>query len=94
MTAIVFYFQIHQPWRLRRYTFFDIGKHSDYFDDAENERILRRVADKCYRPMTLLLEELVEQHQGAFRCAFSISGCALQQLEQWAPETLEIFQRL
>ena len=94
MTQVVFYFQIHQPWRLRRYSFFDIGKHTDYFDDAENERILRRVVKKCYQPMTLLLEELIEKHAGAFKVAFSISGCALQQLERWSPETLEIFQRL
>ncbi|MEZ6019128.1 MAG: glycoside hydrolase family 57 protein [Planctomycetota bacterium] len=94
MTSIVFYFQIHQPYRLRRYSFFDIGKHSDYFDQAENERILRRVADKCYKPMTTLLGELIDRHEGKFRCTFSISGTALQQLEDWSPETLEIFQRL
>ena len=74
MTALVFYFQVHQPWRLRRYTFFDIGKRHDYFDDAENERILKRVAEKCYLPMTALLEEQVNRHEGAFRCCFSITG--------------------
>ena len=26
MTDIVFYFQVHQPFRLRKYSFFDIGK--------------------------------------------------------------------
>ena len=47
MTDVVFYFQVHQPFRLRRYTFFDIGKRDDYFDDAENARIVKRVAEKC-----------------------------------------------
>jgi len=94
MTAIVFYFQVHQPWRLRRYTFFDIGKRNDYFDDAENQRIVRRVADKCYLPMTALLLEQVQRHDGRFRCSFSISGTALAQFQRWTPEVLDSFRRL
>ena len=35
MTDIVFYFQVHQPYRLRRYTFFDIGRGHEYWDDDE-----------------------------------------------------------
>ena len=58
MASVVFYFQVHQPYRLNRYTFFDIGRGGDYFDDTENERILRRVAEKCYVPMNRLLLEL------------------------------------
>ncbi len=94
MTSLVFYFQVHQPFRLRRYTFFDIGAADDYFDDSENERILRRVAEKCYLPMNALLLRLVEKHQGRFRCAFSVSGTALDQMEAWSPETLNSFRRL
>ncbi|MEZ5978304.1 MAG: glycoside hydrolase family 57 protein [Planctomycetota bacterium] len=94
MTSLVFYFQVHQPRRLRRYRFFDIGRSDAYFDDAENERILRRVADKCYLPMNALLLRLVNKHGGRFKCAFSVSGTALEQMERWSPETLESFQRL
>jgi alpha-amylase len=94
MTDLVFYFQVHQPFRLRRYTFFDIGAHDHYFDDTENARIVRRVAEKCYLPMNALVLHLVEQHHGRFRCAYSISGTALDQMEQWTPETLESFVRL
>ncbi len=94
MTAIVFYFQVHQPYRLRRYSFFDIGRDQRYFDDTENARIVRRVAEKCYRPMNAVLHSLVDQHEGRFRCSFSISGTALDQMEQWTPETLESFQAL
>jgi alpha-amylase len=65
MTAIVFYFQVHQPFRLRHYTFFDIGVHDGYFDDTENARIVRRVAEKCYLPMNELLLKLVKRHEGA-----------------------------
>jgi alpha-amylase len=94
MTDVVFYFQVHQPFRLRRYTFFDIGQRQDYFDDAENERILRRVAEKCYLPMNAVLAELIDRHGDAFRCAFSISGTAIEQMQHWAPEVLESFQAL
>jgi len=94
VTSVVFYFQVHQPFRLRRYTFFDIGVSQDYFDSAENQRILRRVADKCYLPMNALLLRLARQHGGRFRFAFSISGTALDQMEQWAPDALASFQAL
>jgi alpha-amylase len=94
VTSVVFYFQVHQPFRLRRYTFFDIAKRHDYFDDVENERVLRRVAQKCYLPMNALLLKLCERTQGRFRCAFSISGTALDQFERWSPETLSSFQKL
>jgi len=91
---VVFYFQVHQPFRLRRYSFFDIGAHERYFDDAENARIVRRVAEKCYLPMNALVLELIERHAGRFRCSYSISGCALEQFETWAPEVLASFRAL
>ncbi len=94
MSSIVFYFQVHQPWRLRRYTFFDIGVRDDWFDDAENARIVRRVAEKCYLPMNRQLLQTIAQHDGRFRCSFSISGTALDQFELWSPETLATFQQL
>jgi alpha-amylase len=94
VTDLVFYFQVHQPFRLRRYTFFDIGVSDRYFDDVENARIIRRVSEKCYLPMNALVLHLVEQTEGRFRCAYSISGTALDQMERWTPETLESFVRL
>jgi alpha-amylase len=94
MPDVCFYFQVHQPWRLRSYGVFDIGKSGDYFDERANEAILRKVASKCYRPMNALLEELIAEHDGRFKVAFSITGTALDQLERWAPDVLESFQRL
>lgn len=94
MSGVVLYFQVHQPWRLKRYTWFDIGREADYFDDALNGRILRKVAQRCYLPTTALLTRLVEESEGRFRCAFSISGTALDQMQRYAPEALEGFRRL
>jgi alpha-amylase len=94
VTAIVLYFQVHQPWRLRRYTFFDIGSEEAWFDDAENARLVRRVAARCYVPATTALLRLVERTEGAFRCAFSVSGTAIDQMERWAPHALDGFRAL
>ena len=93
-TSVVPYFQVHQPFRLRRYTFFDIGVNARWFDDSENERIVKRVAERCYVPMNALLLDLIDRTDGRFRCAFSVSGTALDQMEAWAPEALDGFVRL
>lgn len=94
MRSICFYFQVHQPMRLRHYRFFDIGKYHDYYDDYQNKTILRRVADKCYLPMNNLLLDLIKEHGSAFKVSFSISGIALDQFRMYAPDVLESFKKL
>ncbi len=94
MSSVCFYFQVHQPWRLRKFSYFDTSASLDYFDDAKNGEILRKVASKCYLPANRLMLELIEKHKGAFRIAYSISGTALDQFERYSPETLESFKRL
>ena len=89
MKSICFYFQVHQPFRLRTFRFFDIGKRNDYFDDLQNEWICRRVADKCYLPANELIRQLIEQTDGRFKVAYSISGTALEQFEAYCPEVIE-----
>ncbi len=94
MKSICFYFQVHQPFRLRTYRFFDIGKREDYFDDLQNEWICRRVAEKCYIPANALIKQLIEQTEGRFKVSYSISGTALEQFALYAPEVIESFQAL
>ncbi|HEU5042398.1 MAG TPA: glycoside hydrolase family 57 protein [Gemmatimonadales bacterium] len=94
MPDICFYFQIHQPYRLRRFRVFDIGSGSGYFDPESNRAILRRVAEKCYLPANRVLREAVERSEGRFRFALSLSGVLLDQLAADAPDVLESFQRL
>ena len=94
LTAIAFYFQVHQPFRLKRYTYFDIGASHAYFDDGLNEMIAKRVAERCYLPMNALLRQAIEQTERRFRCSFSISGTALAQFERWVPEVIESFRGL
>lgn len=94
MSAICFYFQVHQPYRLRHYTFFDIGQSPFYEDEDANCGILLKVARKCYLPMNALLLKLIRRHEGRFRVSFSISGTALDQFEAYAPEVIQSFREL
>lgn len=94
MRTVCMYFQIHQPFRLKRYRFFDIGNNHYYYDDYSNESILRRIADISYLPANKLLAKMIKEHKGKFKVAFSISGPALDQFELYAPEVLESFREL
>lgn len=94
MKNICFYFQVHQPFRLRRYRFFDIGNDSYYYDDYLNESVVNRVANKCYLPANELLLKVIKKHNGNFKVAFSISGVALEQFKLYMPEVITSFQKL
>lgn len=94
MRTICFYFQVHQPFRLKPYRFFDIGEDHHYWDDFLNRNVIRKVAQKCYLPMNNLLLELIRKYNGRFKVAFSLSGTFLDQMELYAPEVLESFQKL
>ncbi len=94
MKYICFYFQVHQPYRLRTFRFFDIGEKHDYFDDYDNSFIMRKVAEKNYLPMNALLLDLIKEYGSTFKVSFSISGTALDQFAAYAPEVLESFKRL
>ena len=93
MIPVCLYFQVHQPWRLRRYNYFDVGREHRYFDEAANQSLLRRVSERCYLPATAMLARLLERHP-RFAVSFSISGCLLEQLDHWAPDVREAFRRL
>jgi alpha-amylase len=92
MASVVFYFQVHQPFRLRRYSVFDSG--TNYFDDRKNEDILRKVAGKCYLPTNQLMLDLIRQHEGRFRISYAVTGTILEQCRLWMPEVLDSFKAL
>lgn len=94
MKAICFYFQIHQPFRLKTYRFFDIGNDHYYYDDFSNDDIITRIAQRSYLPANNMLLDMIKQYGKAFKVAFSISGTALEQLEQYVPEFIESMKEL
>lgn len=92
--SICFYFQVHQPDRLRLYRFFDIGREEYYYDDFANKTILRRIADRCYLPANKLMLELIEKYKGSFKVTYSISGSVIEQFQKYTPEVIESFRAL
>ena len=94
MKNICFYFQVHQPYRLKKYRFFSIGKDHFYFDDYLNRIIIERIAQDCYRPMNKLLLDAIEKNNGRVKVAFSITGTVVEQLLQYAPDVIESFKEL
>lgn len=98
MLTVCPYFHVHQPYRLKKYSVFDIGEDHQYFnDDSEtdlnNKRILEKVARKSYIPANKVLLELLNEHP-EFRFAFSFSGTVLDQLEEYLPDVLDSFKEL
>ena len=94
MKTVCLYFQVHQPWRLKVYRFFNIGKDHNYLDDFTNRAIMQKVARQCYLPMNALLLKLIKENKGAFKCTFSITGSAVEQFRAYAPEVLDSFRAL
>jgi alpha-amylase len=97
--GIVLYLHVHQPFRVRQYSVFDTAEKHDYFDeplyetDRNNEQVLRKVADKSYRPMNTLLQKLLDTHPD-FKVSLSITGTFIDQAERWTPDVLDSFKAL
>jgi alpha-amylase len=94
MKNISLTFKIHYPVRLKKYRFFDIGHDDYYYDDFENERIIRKAADEYLLPTNAVLLDLLKKYKGQFKVAFAISGTAIDLFKRYGPEVIESFQRL
>lgn len=92
MPSVCFYFQVHQPLRLRHYTVFDSDEQ--YFDEQKNETICRKVANKCYLPTNRLILDMIRKFKGRFRVAYSLTGILLEQLGRYSPEVISTFHAL
>ncbi len=93
MVSVCFYFQVHQPYRLRNYSVFDIGKNSDYFSHAKNKEVLQKVAKKCYLPTNKLMLKMLRDNP-EFKISYSFSGVVLDQFQEYCPGALSSFQDL
>ena len=92
MASICLYFQVHQPYRIKNFSFFDLGKNQDYFDEKLNREVLNKVSEKCYLPANELFLDLIEKQD--IKITFSLSGVFLEQIEQYRPDVLASFQKL
>lgn len=91
MPSVCFYFQVHQPFRIKHYSVFDIGKDHFYEDGEKNKWIMDKVSEKCYLPANSKMLELIKRHKGKFRISYSLSGTVIEQMELYRPDVLQSF---
>lgn len=94
MKAISFNFEIHQPMRLKRYRFFDIGNDHYYYDDFLNDDIISDLARRSYIPAAETLLRMIQASKGKFRCSITMSGTVMEQFENHVPEMIDLLKRL
>ena len=94
MKNICFYFKIHQPFRLKRYRFFDIGNDHYYYDDFANDEIISRLAEQSYFPMVRTLLAMIQEYGSDFKFALSITGTAIEQIQLYVPELIDELKKL
>jgi alpha-amylase len=90
---VVLYFHLHQPWRLARFRYLDLGSGRSYFDVDRNLAIFRGIADRCYRPALDRLQRALEEHP-EFRLSLSVTGTFVEQARAAAPDVLDRLRAL
>ncbi|RLF30153.1 MAG: alpha-amylase [Thermoplasmata archaeon] len=98
MPSVCFYFEVHQPVRLNRFSVFSICSDEDpsdlYFNHDLNRNIFERVARKCYLPTNKLIYNLISESDGKFKVSFSLTGVFLEYAELLFPTVLDSFEEL
>jgi alpha-amylase len=94
MPSVCFYFEVHQPFRLKPYGALQVGRDHEYFDEKLNAEVLRKVANKCYLPANEAMLRLIERTDGRFRISYAVTGVAIEQMKLYAPAVLDSFVRL
>ncbi|HYK92481.1 MAG TPA: glycoside hydrolase family 57 protein [Thermoplasmata archaeon] len=90
---IVPYLHLHQPYRLARFRYVDLGSGRSYFDDARNRAIFEGIAGRAYRPTLGILYDLLRSHR-EFRVSLSVTGTFLEQADAWAPDLIPLLRSL
>lgn len=94
MRNISFCFQMHAPFRLKRYRFFDIGQDHYYYDDMQTEDQISWLVQNSYMPLLGTIKEMINLSRGKFHCGLAVSGVLLEMLEQFAPEVIDLMKEL
>ncbi len=94
---VVFFFEVHQPLRIGPLDMVTLGKDpkdpGDLFEWSANKEIFMRVAERVYiKASKILLNSLRENRD--FRFTISISGVAIDLMERWSPEAIELLREM
>ena len=94
MKNICFCFQMHAPYSLKRYRFFEIGQDHYYYDDMQTEDHVASLINTSYMPLCKTIAEMIRLSRGRFHCALSVSGIMLEMFEQYDPEMIDVLKDL
>ena len=94
MKNICFCFQMHSPYRLKRYRFFEIGHDHYYYDDLATEEHVNWLVQTSYLPLCQTIRDMINLSKGKFHCSISISGTMIEMFEQFNPEMIDILKEL
>ena len=94
MKNICFCFQMHAPYKMKRYRFFEIGQDHYYYDDMQTEEHLDYLDNTSYLPLCNTIKEMIRLSKGRFHCALSVSGTTLEMFQQFAPEMIDVLNEL
>lgn len=94
MAPVCLYFKVHQPYRLKKYEAKDIDACHCYEDAAADEENINRLADECWLPANEIIYDQIINHNGRFRCSFSISGTVLELTHKYRPDVIDSFKQL
>lgn len=94
MKNICFCFQMHSPYRLKRYRFFEIGHDHYYYDDMATEEHVNWLVQTSYLPLCQTIRDMITLSKGKFHCALSVSGTMIEMFEQFNPEMIDILKDL
>jgi alpha-amylase len=94
MPTVCLCFQVHQPYRLRPFSYFEIGRSQDFWNTSLNRDLMVRVAQRCYEPAVAVLDRVFDAVGQRFSCTFSLTGTAYEQMREYAPTALAAFKKL
>ena len=94
MKNICFCFQMHAPYRLKRYRFFEIGHDHYYYDDMATEEHINWLVQTSYLPLCQTIKDMISLSKGKFHCAISVSGTMIEMFEQFNPEMIDLLKEL
>ena len=94
MKNICLYFQIHHPFSLQTFRYFDVGNSKSYYDDFRIEREINEAVTNYYLPLNDFLIRQIDHSKGKLKLSFYISGTALDQFLIYTPKVLTSFRQL
>ena len=94
MPTVSLSFKVHIPYRLQKIDPAGIGYSGNYFDAKANKTAVDKFADECYLPANAILLDLIKKYKGNFKIAFSITGTAIELIQEYRPEVIKSFKEL